>query len=237
MGSLMLLKILNISCLILFLREAKFRSTAMNIILNVPVELLLIVVSLLDTSSRYSLKQTKNTQNMYQSIVPKEKLDIVINDAILHGYTDMFKWLMPNPSRDLPAYSSFTSSYCVNAASAGSFEILKYICINEIMFTHSIVAAAAGEGRIEIIGWLISRSGFVGDKCCWNETACANAAANGHFETLKYLHKNGCQWDERSCASAAAEGHFEILKYLRENDVPGMKILVAMLLKGVISKF
>jgi hypothetical protein len=53
--------------------------------------------------------------------------------------------------------------------------------------------------------------------CDWDEETCQRAAANGHFQIVKYAHKNGCPWDESTCFFAAVNGDLNILKYAREN--------------------
>ena len=59
--------------------------------------------------------------------------------------------------------------------------------------------------------------------CPWDEWTCANAAAGGHLEVLKWARVHGCHWEEdifdnpseRDCAALAAEGgHLEVLKWL-----------------------
>ena len=61
--------------------------------------------------------------------------------------------------------------------------------------------------------------------CPWGARTCANAAQNGHLETLKWLRdtadgKEPCPWDEWVCAYAAQNGHLETLKWLRDNGCP-----------------
>ena len=47
----------------------------------------------------------------------------------------------------------------------------------------------------------------------WDERVCAEAAAGGYLEVLKWARECGCPWDEDACAYAAAGGHLEVLKW------------------------
>ena len=49
---------------------------------------------------------------------------------------------------------------------------------------------------------------------------CADAAADGNLEALKWLRANGTAWDAKTCSAAAAGGHLEILKWSREHGCP-----------------
>ena len=62
-----------------------------------------------------------------------------------------------------------------------------------------------------------------GTACPWDAWTCANAAAGGHLEVLKWARAHGCDWvssDVYSCydcaALAARGGHLEVLKWLLE---------------------
>lgn len=50
--------------------------------------------------------------------------------------------------------------------------------------------------------------------CEWHPEVCAQAAANGHLNCLKYAHENGAPLPKNSniCLEAARGGHLECLK-------------------------
>jgi|TARA_B110000967_G_scaffold113500_2_gene116095 hypothetical protein len=49
---------------------------------------------------------------------------------------------------------------------------------------------------------------------------CAEAAADGNLEVLKWLRSKGAAWDTKTCAAAAAGEHLDILKWLRDWGCP-----------------
>lgn len=60
-----------------------------------------------------------------------------------------------------------------------------------------------------------------------NERACMNdeettylAAAGGHLDCLKYVHENGGCWHPETTLTAAAGGHLSVLMYAYENGCP-----------------
>ncbi|AGO84450.1 Ankyrin repeat domain containing protein [Pandoravirus salinus] len=56
--------------------------------------------------------------------------------------------------------------------------------------------------------------------CRWDDVICTEAAAGGHVDALRYAHENGCPWDENTCANAAKEGHVDCLRYAHEHECP-----------------
>ena len=197
------------------------------IILHIPKELVLLIVSFLDTSSKFSLKFiTKYFAIMLCSLRIKE--DIII-DAVSNGYTDTVRWLM---SEDDCGYCDVVSkgyfkfkNIFVAAIQSGCLEIVEWLYDthkNEYSLGYSYYEEAASNGKFEILKWL--RTKFCENVCPWNTQTCYGAAENGHFEILKWLRakfcENGCPWNANICSGAAENGHFEILKWLRENGCP-----------------
>ncbi len=57
----------------------------------------------------------------------------------------------------------------------------------------------------------------VANECPISVLACANAAARGHLEVLKYLREEvKAPWDAETAEWAAKYGHLHILEYLVE---------------------
>ena len=57
----------------------------------------------------------------------------------------------------------------------------------------------------------------VANECPISVLACANAAARGHLEVLKYLREEvKARWDGWTATRAAQNGHLHILEYLVE---------------------
>ena len=54
----------------------------------------------------------------------------------------------------------------------------------------------------------------------WDAWACAFAAKHAHIDTLQWLRASGAPWDEKACTFAAEHGHLETLKWLRANGAP-----------------
>ena len=51
---------------------------------------------------------------------------------------------------------------------------------------------------------------------------CADAAAEGHLNVLRWARENGCPWDERTCKLAAEEGHLEVFNWACANGCPDL---------------
>src|SRR5207237_6891727 len=107
---------------------------------------------------------------------------------------------------------------------------LSYLTKNELIYSdknrwtefsiYTVCYTAATNGWLDLLIWAQDRSFTLKKIYDWSLWLCAFAAENGHFETLKWLHKNGCPYDESVCSFAAAGGHLEILKWAKENNFP-----------------
>jgi hypothetical protein len=54
----------------------------------------------------------------------------------------------------------------------------------------------------------------------WDTGTCSQAAWNGHFHVLKYLHENKCPWSGDTIKCAAWHGHYDCLEYAIKNSCP-----------------
>jgi len=53
-----------------------------------------------------------------------------------------------------------------------------------------------------------------------SELLFASAAANGHFESIKFLHSIECTWDQQATKNAASNGRLQFLWYLISHGCP-----------------
>jgi len=190
----------------------------MDILLSIPKELSMLVVSLVDISSMFTLScsskllenfLTKHleqvltdtpTQVMFFPII-KLKLPIVLIDVITQGYTNLFKWLIPN-SNYLSQPKIYIQHYLETAALNGSFDILKYIHKINLdtmdLDLGQIVTSAVKGNHFEILDWLYQKG------CPLTGDTFKAAAESGNMKIIDYLRINKCQWDKDVCAYAAA---------------------------------
>jgi len=215
----------------------------MDILSCLPNELPLLIVSLLDLSSEFSLrfvaKKLEQIVLVFHKYNTHNKIALV-KDIVLNKYIDLFKW------SDLSTYifrssDRYKIEFYAHAASTGSFEILKYICENDLnqiennthdstpSFTQSatlrvdynddILDSAVRGGHLEIVKYLREIQGVN-----YGIFTCSGAAYNGHLEVLKYLRTefNGsiCSWNEHTFSSAATTGRIDVLEWLYENKCP-----------------
>ena len=78
-------------------------------------------------------------------------------------------------------------------------------------------AAAAGDGRLEVLKWLQS-TGRPFDP--WDTITCAAAAEGGHLEVLKWLQIAGCPFDTYTCNAGCgrALGDADVAAHRRVPD-------------------
>jgi hypothetical protein len=50
---------------------------------------------------------------------------------------------------------------------------------------------------------------------------CANAAANGYLDVLRWAREHSCPWDATTCMAAAENGELEVLRWAIEHGCPG----------------
>ncbi|KAL6049491.1 Ankyrin repeat-containing domain [Balamuthia mandrillaris] len=114
-----------------------------------------------------------------------------------------------------------------------------YTLLKDYPLAYTIHAAAA-EGSIEVVEWLVLKKSVRRDNGQWewvaaaasagrldvlrwlhgqgfalsDETACVSAAKQGHLDALKWLHVHGCPWGTDTCEAAAFGGRLDVLDWL-----------------------
>ncbi|CAL6326935.1 unnamed protein product [Bathycoccus prasinos] len=106
---------------------------------------------------------------------------------------------------------------CINAASGGQLECLKYLHEEAKAPWDSRTAEwAALNGHLHIFEYLVERkydqySGF----------ECQFAAEKGHLDCLKYLHETAkAPWNSQAVRDAHKNKHPECVQYLLDNNCP-----------------
>jgi hypothetical protein len=104
------------------------------------------------------------------------------------------------------------SAFCSKVAATNKLELLKWAREEkQCEWDYRTINAAACQGNLEMVKYCVAK------KCPIDELACANAAANGHLECLKYLREEvKAPWAWGTASWAAANGHLHILEYLVE---------------------
>ena len=186
----------------------------------IPIDVLILIFSYMTPSSLFAM--TNVSKFYYSSIKCDHDRRTIIIDAISNKYTKLFKWCT-NDKFNIKYYSIYQRE----AAKSCSFEILKYIHVNNPFYTLNeslliyVIDRLEDSEQLKILKWARENG------CPWDAGTCSCAAQNGHFEILKWARENGCPWDAMTCSNAAQSGHFEILKWARENGCPWDKYTCA----------
>ena len=196
-------------------------------LLNIPRELLLLIIHLVDIGSVFSLGHTCK----FLSKIHTKHIDFVnlceppqsdqydsdrsiIDVMIENDHVNLVAWMEPYCRLFT---LNIVRKYCKKAAESGSFESLKYIhtyySLN-ISSCEYIMDDAVDGGNLNLIKYLHDNG------CDWDEKTCTYAAFNNNLDILKYLHENECPWNEKACLAACHNDHVDILKYLHENGCP-----------------
>jgi len=106
--------------------------------------------------------------------------------------------------------------FCYKVAQTNKLEFLKWAREEKkCKWDYDTIKTAAWHGNLEMVKYCVA------NECPINGWACANAAANGQLECLKYLREEvKAPWDLLTAIWAARYGHLHILGYLveRKND-------------------
>lgn len=148
---------------------------------------------------------------------PKEDL-IIRSCAIKHGHLCILIWT------NQMNFQANLEEEAILAAKFGYLDIIKVLYPAGTDYNWPIYATAALYDQIEIIKWMVETDEnlrrdlyTIPDESSGQYEICANAALNGHLETLEFLREIGFHWDSDTCANAVKGGHLEVLKWAREN--------------------
>jgi hypothetical protein len=147
---------------------------------------------------------------------PKEDLIIRLS-AIKHNHLHILKWTTQmNFQANLDEEASI-------AAKFGYLDIIKELYPRGTDYNWPIYASAALNDQIEVIKWMIETDENLRQDLhpTLDESSgvyiCANAALNGHLETLGFLRENGFPWNSQTCMNAVGGSHLEVLLWARSN--------------------
>ena len=104
---------------------------------------------------------------------------------------------------------------CNYAALRGSVRLLKWVRVNNLVWSTHTCSSAAMNGHLPALKYL-HENGWP-----WDSDTCRCAAANGHLPALQYLHENGCPWSSSTCLHAASYHRWDCLQYTVDNKCPG----------------
>ena len=160
-----------------------------------------------NSETRALVKRSSREEDLEESFHISEMssistLEIALNDLVLlhWGRRDRYGNLIDE------------GWFCMRVASTNKLELLKW-AREEIKFKWDrwTIDKAAKQGNLEMVKYCVA------NECPYGKETCACAAANGHLETLQFLHKEAkAPWDKETAAEAAEAGHLHILEYLFE---------------------
>ena len=85
-------------------------------------------------------------------------------------------------------------------------------CPREGAHGTNLVYAAASQGHLDVVRWLVQEQGFAVD-----EDVMWMAARSGNLRLVQWLRGEGCPWDSWTCTRAVERGHAAVLRWAREN--------------------
>ena len=97
------------------------------------------------------------------------------------------------------------------AARNGRLDILEWLRLQEAPMGTLTCSAAASAGKLEALQWAIAHG------LCWNDQTCAQAAYGGHLGLLQWARSRDAPWSSLTCRNAAYAGHLDVLRWAREN--------------------
>jgi hypothetical protein len=125
--------------------------------------------------------------------------------AAWHGHLPTLQWLHEQGCPWDP------NEICGDAAYSDSINMLLYLKQQGCEHKEDAMVGAAEGAKLAVCHFLIA------EQCPCDAEACAEAAARGHLEIVRFLHESGCPWDvDTICVRAAESGHIELLQYLQQ---------------------
>jgi hypothetical protein len=106
--------------------------------------------------------------------------------------------------------------FCSEVAATNKLELLK--CVREekkCEWDERTISIAASRGNLEMVKYCVA------NQCPISEEVCTDAASNGRFKCLKYLHEEAnAPWDGEAIGEAYFNCQHACLQYLLDNDCP-----------------
>jgi len=146
--------------------------------------------------------------------------DLIVFDSILHGYTNIFSWLL---NLD---HNSFVG---LNLKNILTWSPWRKCFVNLNVYYIDIYSQKAVEsGSLEILSFLFE-NGDPYKQDSQLSVAAAKNAKNGDLRILKFLKEKGCEGsgtrlyeysDHNVCAGAIENGHIDVLNWVMENGYP-----------------
>ena len=158
----------------------------------------------------------------------------VVGEAAMGGQLKMLEWLVGD------LHLPLSEICCLNAASNGDIETLKWLRAHNCPWNSSVSDHAAEAGQVELLKWAVengapwSRSALkkLSDNhkldidlmkwakehnCAWDPFFLFTLAKNKMRDELEWAVENGCPWDQTDCSVAAQVNDFEMLKWMHEH--------------------
>ena len=155
---------------------------------------------------------------------PLEIYELTIYEEICDGDFLAIKWAVANCLEhrqymvDVTGIGIETSSRAASCAiRSNSLRCLQYVCDSGYEYGATDVQLAVDYGSLDCLKYLFNDT-YLNEDVIYE--FCNRAAANGHYNCLKYLHKLGCSINAMTAYWAATAGSLECLKYLHENGYP-----------------
>jgi hypothetical protein len=156
-----------------------------------------------NTETRKLIKRSSRARDLKKSFLVKEMSSIS---------TLEFAW--EHKSLWTRHWRKDESYFCWKVAETNKLELLKW-AREEKKCDWSVgpIMTTACHGNLEMVKYCVA------NECPIDETACLDAAENGHLEVLKYLREEAkVPWDSDTASYAASNGHLHILEYLVERE-------------------
>ena len=111
------------------------------------------------------------------------------------------------------------TAICEAAARGGHLDVLQEAREKGYDWSAATLGAAAKAGHIHILQY--ARSTLpTAKRCPWDASVCAQAAAGGQLDALRWCRQRRCPWDHTTCLLAAQAGQLELLQWARKKGCP-----------------
>jgi hypothetical protein len=150
-----------------------------------------------------------------QLITSAAKLPQLIDIALKNRPCNFFRFFADHAC----TVPSFVKQLLNQAAEFGQLEVLKYMYdIQNEHCSHPSLERTAMRGFLDVVQLLneTQRLDRVQSECVMDL-----AAVHGHLDVVEYLFSQGYNCRTRAMTDAASNGHFEVVKFLHENTKAG----------------